>query len=785
MASELCMNCFSVKGKYSVCPFCGYEEGTPPKQPHYLIPGTILANHFVVGTAIGAGGFGITYKSYDMTLGVIVAVKEFYPAGLVNRTPGQSKVGLLSGDKKNKYGEQLRRFLLEAQSIARFGKAKDIVNVYDYFEDNNTAYIIMEYVDEDLLKDRLEEGKVNPEEALLIMGRLIEAVKKIHAQGIIHRDISPDNVFISTDNAVKVFDFGAARLSDSSEGTAGEKIIKVGYSAPEQYRESGRQGYFTDIYSLGAIYYQMLTGQKPIESVEREYRDNLESPLELGVPIDANLDRAVMEALAVQPELRFQGIQQFDDAVHGKRIAEYPKIKIKKRKQRRNWVAACSILVIMAVIVGIAMINTVYKKENIMFETNVTKDTITIWVDSQAQKETFESVKEEFSKADPNDSEAIMQMKKENENISVQIRDITKPDEACPVGYEDMDSALKAALDGKEIFPDLFVSDNVSDLGKYELASFENNVYQNINTEDYLYFSAYQKYFPDMKEMPTAFDVLLFYAIDLEKQAAVGEKLKKHKVTSSSLLLSAGRDGTIELADILAANQKEDGKEHTYLDERTAVLISILKNPEGFDNQKGTFVFDGEYADTLHQCLEMRRNTMKDAAWKTSASKNAAVLYGNSVLAGSGHRSMWYRTEAGDIPYQVFVPTVDGKMLVWYGGKLAISARSDKNKQIAGMRFVYFALGQQQCAVDKDTAYPISDVGLQGVSGGQKSAFDEFFMYNNPQKVVRNLVKKKCFPCILLARGSGDITEFSEGIQKKKLSSADGLEEYCKSFAKG
>ena len=153
MASELCMNCFSVKGKYEVCPFCGYAEGTPPSQPHYLVPGTILGNHFIVGTVIGMGGFGITYKCYDTTLGVIVAVKEFYPAGLVNRAPGERRVGLLSGEKKTQYQEQLKRFMVEAQSIAQFGKAKDIVNVYDYFEENNTAYIIMEYIDGVLLKD--------------------------------------------------------------------------------------------------------------------------------------------------------------------------------------------------------------------------------------------------------------------------------------------------------------------------------------------------------------------------------------------------------------------------------------------------------------------------------------------------------------------------------------------------------------------------------------------------------------------------------------------------------
>ena len=110
---------------------------------------------------------------------------------------------------------------MEAQSIAQFGKAKDIVNVYDYFEENNTAYIIMEYIDGVLLKDYLEkQGRMEVKTALTIIEPVIEAVKKIHAQGIIHRDISPDNIFIADEEAIKVFDFGAARLSDSKEGMA-------------------------------------------------------------------------------------------------------------------------------------------------------------------------------------------------------------------------------------------------------------------------------------------------------------------------------------------------------------------------------------------------------------------------------------------------------------------------------------------------------------------------------------------------------------------------------------
>ena len=172
---------------------------------------------------------------------------------------------------------------------------------------------------------------------------VIEAVKKIHSKGIIHRDISPDNIFITSENTIKVFDFGAAQLNDSIEGMAAEPVIKVGYSPLEQYRDKSKKGFYTDVYAVGAILYQMLTGVKPIESTEREFKDELKSPRELGVKISANTDRAVMEALSVRPEFRFQGIQQFQEALQNKRIAEYPQEKIRKRKRTRNWTIILSV----------------------------------------------------------------------------------------------------------------------------------------------------------------------------------------------------------------------------------------------------------------------------------------------------------------------------------------------------------------------------------------------------------------------------------------------------------
>jgi len=776
------MKCFKVKGKYSICPYCGYKEDTPPDKPYYLVPGTILAGHFIVGIAIGASEYGIIYKCYDTTLGVIVAVKEYFPEGLVKRMPGNNNTEILSTNKEKKYHSGTKRFLMEAQSIAYYSKTKDIVNVYDYFEENNTAYIIMEYVDDDLLSKRLLEGRMPPDEAFQITESIIEAVKKIHARGIIHEDLSPGNIFISLDNKIKIFDFGAAYLNDTEEGTTGSTVIKPGYSAPEQYHSGVNQGYFTDIYPVGAMYYQMLTGQRPPDAMEREVKDVLKSPLELGVSIDENIDRAIMEALAVQPELRFQGIQQLDDALHGKKIAEYPKDKLKKLKRKRNWIVACISLVLTGTFIGAALFNRLYDRENIMFDTKVDKTTVSIWVDSNDSKEALESVKSGLSEANDSDSEAIIQMKEENKDITFEIRNITAKSSKYKNSYENMDAALKSALDGKEKFPDIFLTDNVSDIDKYDTVSYEDNVYQNINTDEYLYFSSYDEYFPDMKEMPVSFDVLLFYAIDTKDSTeAMKKQFKKKKISSSTLADKGNSDGTIELKDIFKANSA--GKEYTYINENNAALVSIFYNDGSFDNYDGTFNKGSKFSNTFSKCMDMKSSAKEKKTWTISSGKDTISMYGNSVLAGSGYRSKWFAAKLGNnsIPYKVFVPVTDGKMLVQYKMKLAISGKSGENKQIAAMRFVYFALGQQQCAVDKDTAYPVSDALLQGTEG-ENSTFDEFFTINTAQETVKKLVKEKRFPCIVLAKGSGDINRLAKGIKEKKLLYEKDIEKYFNEF---
>lgn len=763
MANELCMNCFSVKGPYEVCRYCGYVEGTPPEQPHYLRPGTVLKGHFIVGTAIGVGGFGITYKCYDATLGVIVAIKEFFPVGLVNRSPREMKVGLLSGEKEKQYKNQIKRFLMEAQSIAQFGKANDIVNVFDYFEENNTAYIVMEYIDGVLLKDYLEkQGALSPDIAMTIIEPVVEALKKIHASGIIHRDISPDNIFIAGEDSVKVFDFGAAILNDESGAKEGEKVIKVGYSAPEQYRDSAGQGYFTDIYSIGAILYQMITGQKPIESTEREYKDELKSPLELGFDIEPNLDRAIMEALAVQPALRFQGIQQFDDAINGKRKAEYPKVKLCIRKRKRIMVACMSLLALAAIGVGGLFFNNKIKHSDKLYNENakIEKATdIVVWVDNDKMKDTVEKtvsranmkVKSAVKSTKTSDGgQFTKEQKAENPKITVEVKNISDKNS----GYKDMDAALKAAKDGKEKYPDMIQTDDITDItsGEKKMVSLKDNVYAMLNLRDYSYMSAYSKYYPDMKQMPTSFDIVLMYALK-DIQTSRDKK---------SLMESRwyGKDGdydnckTVELDEIL--KNAGSGSESVYIDRKYRTLLSLYQNSTDV-NSDGTWdssdedikssikQFDDVSADTV-SWLKDKNNYGK----KQFESNSENYLKGINIISGIEYRKELYKTQAAESDgYRLLIPVIDGKMLVRYTGTFSIFDNDDKDKKLASERLLYYMVAQDDFEDGEIQNYPLvlSSNGLEAATAisGQRS--------------LEKMIKEIQTPCIMLNTNDGKINE--------------------------
>lgn len=316
-----CYHCMNNKGNLPVCPVCHKENDRQPAA-HHLRPGTVLNKKYLVGYAIGEGGFGITYIGRDTTLDVRVAIKEFYPSGYTNRNSFKESSVSVGSEKQRAFFEKGKeRFLFEARNVAKFSSEKGIVDVRDYFEANGTAYIIMEYLDGiDLNRYLNTYGTIPAEKAFDLMLPVMRSLEKINAAGIIHRDISPDNIMYLKDGTLKLMDFGSARHFTNEEKEM-SILLKQGYAPEEQYRKNGNQGPWTDVYGMCATIYRCITGKVPEDGLDRIHVDNLKPPSQLGVKISPALENVLMYGLAVFRENRCQNMTELIDLVTKARTA--------------------------------------------------------------------------------------------------------------------------------------------------------------------------------------------------------------------------------------------------------------------------------------------------------------------------------------------------------------------------------------------------------------------------------------------------------------------------------
>ena len=294
----------------NVCLHCGRELFAEDAPVHQLEPGTILAGKYLTVKTLGEGGFGITYLGYNLQLDIKVAIKEYFPEGLAARDHTHSEqVSVYGGEKDALFRDGAQKFMQEAQSLARFSSLPGIVSVSDFFHENGTAYIVMNYLEGVTLKDYVEKrgGKIPADEALSLMRPVVESLTRVHDAGIIHRDISPDNVMI-TDGGAYLIDFGAARSFASAHSMS--VLLKFGYAPEEQYRSKGEQGPWTDVYSLCATLYWCITGQKPPEALERLEQDTISLPSALGAIIAPGVEQALMKGLEVYRKNRIQSMRE-------------------------------------------------------------------------------------------------------------------------------------------------------------------------------------------------------------------------------------------------------------------------------------------------------------------------------------------------------------------------------------------------------------------------------------------------------------------------------------------
>ena len=320
---RICYGCFQEKEPGKFCPHCGFHE--KEEQPYLALPlGTILNGRYMTGKVLGIGGFGITYLGYDLTLDIRVAIKEYMPSAMATRHADRYQV-TLTGKSDADYRYGMQRFLDEAKILAKLQNTPNIVNVQNYFQENNTAYFVMEYVEGQNLKSWLAShgGRISWQQALELLVPVMKALSKVHAQHILHRDISPDNICITDSGESRLLDFGAARVT-LGDGKSVSVILKHGYAPEEQYSTHGNQGPWTDVYAMGATLYRCITGVLPPDAVERMHGDTLKTPSKLGIAVPENVERAVLKALSVRIEDRFQDMDSFAAALTSPEQASAP-----------------------------------------------------------------------------------------------------------------------------------------------------------------------------------------------------------------------------------------------------------------------------------------------------------------------------------------------------------------------------------------------------------------------------------------------------------------------------
>lgn len=486
-----CYNCFQTfEENVDVCPHCGKPRITRPKEPVQLAPGTVLADRYILGEAVGAGGFGIVYKAWDSKLETIVAVKEFFVSRLMTRAEGQKQI-ILSKKAQAEFSYRKDRFLAEARTMAKFGTHRSIPNVFEFFEENGTAYIVMELLQGMPLNRYLQQcgGKLDQDLAIMIAGEVGTALKSMHAAGIIHRDVAPDNIFICSGKEIriKLMDLGAARLADATDDVI-DIILKPGYSPTEQYDNSKNIGPWTDVYALGATLYVMLTGIKPEESTNRKIKDGVVPPHELDPSISENLSNSIMKAMAVERHLRFKNVDEFLEAINGERKV-IPLAQEKKRRSARRFTGIAIALAVLAAI-GVFVSQMFFKEYK---EETLEAATIQVWyavAENSDEKAAMESVKKDFEEKFP--------------GVFLELKDFPEAE------YE---AALEEAAKAGKL-PALFESTGAS----AEVLAGAADVSGTLSTQQageclFLTKNAYKNLYPDGKQVPLAIEVPVAYVI--------------------------------------------------------------------------------------------------------------------------------------------------------------------------------------------------------------------------------------------------------------------------------
>ena len=480
-----CNNCFKTfNSELGICPYCGYEDEDPAKEPYFLHPGMTLNNRYIVGEVLGFGGFGITYKAWDSSLNTVVAVKEYYYSGLATREPSTQMVKIYAQNRRAEFQHFLNRFLDEARYTAKFSKNNNIVNVYEFFEANNTAYMVMEFLDGVTLSERLKKSEMDCAQSVSIIQCVCSALRTVHADGVIHRDISPDNIMLCSNGKVKLFDFGAARFSRNEEQQTIKltQVMKPGFSTPEQYQTVSKQGPWTDIYALGATLYYMTTGRKPVESTNRKTEESLIPPKDIKLGTPEHINDTILRAMAVDMHLRFASVDEFEKALcKEKKVLNVAK---ERRRRRKNRVIGLN-LAILAVVFGFLFFFYFYEQQRreveldgeIEFWFSVPEDDAAL---GEAKMRSFEAIIADFIQGYP--------------DVAIKL---------MPLPESEYIDAINAAY-RENALPPLFESAGVDETVLRVALSVDAAV-RAVDSSDVFFFNDFSAVFPDFRQFPLGF----------------------------------------------------------------------------------------------------------------------------------------------------------------------------------------------------------------------------------------------------------------------------------------
>lgn len=337
--NRLCMGCMRELNQPMVmCPYCKFvmQQYKHPKNSLPLYE--IINGKYLVGKVIGAGGFGITYIGWDFYQSKRVCIKEYFPRAVAVRNPSatsykeQISVSLMyHGDStvmrtvtpeklRTYYKRGLAAYIREAEILSKFYMMPGIVSVRDFFYGNDTAYIVMEYIDGINMKEyaKSKGGRLHPGELFGLLRDVLKALNEVHKKDIIHRDISPDNIMITRDGKAKLIDFGASK--DYEQAGKSPVMLKQGYAPLEQYDRNGNHGPWSDVYSMSASIYYLLTGIRIPNARKRQEEDTVQSLRALGVPISERQDQAILTGLNLEIQGRYQTIGELYFNLYGERI---------------------------------------------------------------------------------------------------------------------------------------------------------------------------------------------------------------------------------------------------------------------------------------------------------------------------------------------------------------------------------------------------------------------------------------------------------------------------------